>query len=309
MKIISIIVPIFNEIDTLPFFFERLIKVINNNKNYIFEIVIINDGSYDESLSYIIKLNEQYKNIVIVDLSRNFGKEAALTAGIDTAIGDAVIPIDSDLQDPPELISKLIEKWENNNFDIIEAKRIDRKSDSFFKKISSALFYSLLNLISKNKISNNVGDFRLVSREVVNSIKKLNERNRYMKGILSWPGFQKSFIEYKRDKRVAGKTKFSFFKLLHLAIDGITSFSIAPLKIITFLGFVGLIISLIFAIIILFQKFFLNNLVTGYAFLILIILFFSSVQLLSLGVMGEYIGKIYFEVKRRPIYIIKKIYK
>ena len=307
-KIISIIIPIYNEIDVLPDFFKELFYVIKNINFYKFEFIIINDGSNDGSLEFIKSLRLKNNNISILDFSRNFGKEAALTAGLDHSMGDAVIPIDCDLQDPPNLIVDMINKWELG-FDIVEAKRIDRNNDSIFKKISAIFFYNLLNLLSKNNISNNVGDYRLIDKEVVSHIKKLDERNRYMKGLLNWPGFNKSFVEYKRLKRFAGESKFNFIRLFQLAIDGITSFSVVPLKIISLFGLFGFVTSIIFIIIILFQKFFLNNLISGYAFLVLVLLFFGSLQLLSLGIIGEYIGKIYFEVKKRPIYIIKKYYK
>ncbi len=308
MKIISIVIPVYNEKDALPNFFNRLFPVLTNLDKYTFEIIVVNDGSTDETLKLVTNLKKENNNIIILDLSKNFGKEAALTAGLDISKGEAVIPIDCDLQDPPELISKMLIKWEKG-YDIIEAKRIDRKSDTIFKKLSANIFYKFLNLLTANKITHNVGDFRLMNRTVIDNIKSLEEKNRFMKGLFAWPGFKVGSIEYKREKRVSGKSKFKFFKLMQLAIDGITSFSIIPLKIISLLGLIGVFISIIFTIIILFQKIYLENFITGYAFLLITILFFGSVQLLSLGIIGEYIGKIYFEVKKRPIYIIKKIYK
>jgi len=307
-KTISIIIPVYNEIDVLPNFFDELFNIINRIKFYNFQLLIINDGSNDESLNYLKSLKLKNNNISIIDFSKNFGKEAALTAGIDNAIGEAVIPIDCDLQDPPSLILELIREWEKG-FDIVEARRIDRNNDTIFKKVTANFFHSLLNLLTNNVISKNVGDYRLISKEVILQIKKLKERNRYMKGLLSWPGFNKTYVEYKRLKRSAGKSKFNLFKLFQLALDGITSFSVIPLKAISLFGIVGALTSIIFSIIILFQKFFLSSLISGYAFLIMILLFFGSLQLISLGIIGEYIGKIYFEVKQRPIYIIKKFYK
>ena len=307
-KTISIIIPVYNEIDVLPNFFDELFNIINRIKFYNFQLLIINDGSNDESLNYLKSLKLKNNNISIIDFSKNFGKEAALTAGVDNAIGEAVIPIDCDLQDPPSLILELIREWEKG-FDIVEARRIDRNNDTIFKKVTANFFHSLLNLLTNNVISKNVGDYRLISKEVILQIKKLKERNRYMKGLLSWPGFNKTYVEYKRLKRSAGKSKFNLFKLFQLALDGITSFSVIPLKAISLFGIVGALTSIIFSIIILFQKFFLSSLISGYAFLIMILLFFGSLQLISLGIIGEYIGKIYFEVKQRPIYIIKKFYK
>ncbi len=307
-KIISIVIPIYNEINVLSLFFERLLSCIKPLKKYDFEIIIVNDGSTDGSYEFLLNQKKILPNFVIVDLSRNFGKEAALTAGIDISNGDALIPIDCDLQDPPEIIKDLLLQWESG-FEVVEAKRSERKFDSFFKRYSASFFYLIMNFLNRDKISSNVGDFRIIDRKVVESIKLLDERNRYMKGILSWPGFKKSSIYYNREKRAAGKTKFNFFQLLNLALDGITSFSVAPLKIISFLGLFGVLISIIFSVIVLFQKILLDNFISGYAFLVIIILFLGSIQLLSLGIIGEYIGKIYFEVKRRPIYIIKKIHK
>ncbi len=307
-KIISLVVPIYNEMVMLPIFLERITSVIDSINNYQFEIIFVNDGSNDDSLVFLKNYIENDKRLVVIELSKNFGKESALTAGIDTAIGNAVIPIDVDLQDPPELISEMLKKWENGA-EIVEAKRINRTNDSFLKRFSAKIFYFTLNLISKDKIPSNVGDFRLIDRVVVNNIKILKERNRFMKGIFSWPGFNVDVIEYTRNPRPSGSTKFNYFKLISLAIEGITSFSIAPLKFITLVGFLGTIFSFFFMIVILIQKFFLLDFVVGYAFLVLIILFFGSLQLLSIGVLGEYIGKIYLEAKQRPIYIIKNIFK
>ncbi len=307
-KTISIVVPIYNELAVLPIFFERLVSVIRSLNKYDFEVIIVNDGSSDGSYEYLLKKKTEYSNIVIVDLSRNFGKEAALTAGIDVSVGDALIPIDCDLQDPPELIRDLILQWESG-FEVVEAKRSERNVDSFFKKYSANFFYFVMNYLNQGKITGNVGDFRIIDKKVVESIKLLDERNRYMKGILSWPGFKKTYINYTREKRASGKTKFNFIQLFNLSLDGMTSFSTFPLKLISFLGFFGVLVSMIFAIKILLQKIFLENFISGYAFLVITILFLGSIQLLSLGIIGEYIGKIYFEVKRRPIYIINKIHK
>ena len=200
MKVISIIIPVYNEKEVLPIFLNRLIPILEKSDNYKFEIIFVNDGSSDETLTYLTNLKHQYNNLIVVDLSRNFGKEAALTAGIDISTGDAVIPIDSDLQDPPELITQMIHKWEKG-FDVIEAKRIERKTDNFFKQYSAKIFYYVLNSLSKHNISQNVGDFRLMSRNVVDSVKKLEEKNRFMKGLFSWPGFKLDYIEFKREKR------------------------------------------------------------------------------------------------------------
>ncbi len=306
-KKISIIAPFFNEEESLPVFLKEINKVLNKAKEYNFEIVFVDDGSNDNGLKSLLNLSKDKKNIIILEFSRNFGKEAALTAGIDIATGDAIIPIDVDLQDPPELILDMIKKWKEGA-EIVLAKRINRKNESFLKRISANSFYKIYSLFVGNAQSSNVGDFRLIDRKVVDNIKKLNEKNRYMKGLLNWPGYDSEEIFYKRQKRLTGKSKFTLLKLLNLGFEGLTSFSILPLKFFTFIGFLGIIFSTFFSIIILFQKLFYGDFIQGYAFMILIILFFGSLQLLGIGILGEYIGKTYIETKNRPIYIIKNKY-
>ena len=306
-KIISIIVPFFNEEESLPIFLDEIYKVDDQATNYNFEIIFIDDGSTDNGLNFLKKIAKNNKNIIILELSRNFGKEAALTAGIDIANGSAIIPIDVDLQDPPNLINDMIKKWESG-FDIVLAKRNNRLNENFLKRLSASFFYKMYALFVGDSKNSNVGDFRLIDRKVIDNIKNLKEKNRYMKGLLSWPGFSASEITYTRNKRKAGKTKFTFLKLLNLGFEGITSFSILPLKFFTFIGFTGIVLSVLFAIIILLQKLLYDNFIEGYAFLILLILFFGSLQLFGIGILGEYIGKIYIETKNRPIYIIKNRY-
>ena len=306
-KIISIIVPFFNEEESLPIFLDEIHKVDDQATNYNFEIIFIDDGSTDNGLNFLKKIAENNKNIIILELSRNFGKEAALTAGIDIANGSAIIPIDVDLQDPPNLINDMIKKWESG-FDIVLAKRNNRLNENLLKRLSASFFYKIYTLFVGDSKNSNVGDFRLIDRKVIDNIKNLKEKNRYMKGLLSWPGFSTSEITYTRNKRKAGKTKFTFLKLLNLGFEGITSFSILPLKFFTFIGFTGIVLSVLFAIIILLQKLLYDNFIEGYAFLILLILFFGSLQLFGIGILGEYIGKIYIETKNRPIYIIKNRY-
>ena len=306
-KIISIIVPFFNEEESLPIFLDEIYKVDDQATNYNFEIIFIDDGSTDNGLNFLKKIAKNNKNIIILELSRNFGKEAALTAGIDVANGSAIIPIDVDLQDPPNLINDMIKKWESG-FDIVLAKRNNRLNENLLKRLSASFFYTIYTLFVGDSKNSNVGDFRLIDRKVIDNIKNLKEKNRYMKGLLSWPGFSTSEITYTRNKRKAGKTKFTFLKLLNLGFEGITSFSILPLKFFTFIGFTGIVLSVLFAIIILLQKLLYDNFIEGYAFLILLILFFGSLQLFGIGILGEYIGKIYIETKNRPIYIIKNRY-
>ena len=306
-KKISIIAPFFNEEESLPFFLEEVLNIFEELAEYNFEIIFIDDGSTDNSLVFLKEKAKENKNIIVLELSRNFGKEAALTAGIDIAVGSAIIPIDVDLQDPPNLIKKMIKKWESGS-DVVLAKRENRLNENFLKRISASFFYKIYSFFVGNSKISNVGDFRLIDKRVVDNIKNLKEKNRYMKGLLSWPGFSSVEIPYTRNKRKAGKSKFTFLKLLNLGFEGVTSFSVLPLKFFTFIGFIGIIFSFFFAIIILFQKIFYENFIEGYAFLILLILFFGSLQLLGIGILGEYIGKIYIETKNRPIYIIKNRY-
>ena len=306
-KKISIIAPFFNEEESLPIFLEEVLNIVGELAEYNFEIIFIDDGSTDNSLVFLKEKAKENKNIIVLELSRNFGKEAALTAGIDMAVGSAIIPIDVDLQDPPILIKKMIKQWESGS-DVVLAKRENRLNENFLKRISASFFYKIYSFFVGNSKISNVGDFRLIDKRVVDNIKNLKEKNRYMKGLLSWPGFSSAEISYTRNKRKAGKSKFTFLKLLNLGFEGVTSFSVLPLKFFTFIGFIGIIFSFFFAIIILFQKIFYENFIEGYAFLILLILFFGSFQLLGIGILGEYIGKIYIETKNRPIYIIKNRY-
>ena len=306
-KKISIIAPFFNEEESLPIFLEEVLNIVEELVEYNFEIIFIDDGSTDNSLVFLKEKAKENKNIIVLELSRNFGKEAALTAGIDMAVGSAIIPIDVDLQDPPILIKKMIKQWESGS-DVVLAKRENRLNENFLKRISASFFYKIYSFFVGNSKISNVGDFRLIDKRVVDNIKNLKEKNRYMKGLLSWPGFSSAEIFYTRNKRKAGKSKFTFLKLLNLGFEGVTSFSVLPLKFFTFIGFIGIIFSFFFAIIILLQKIFYENFIEGYAFLILLILFFGSLQLLGIGILGEYIGKIYIETKNRPIYIIKNRY-
>ena len=306
-KKISIIAPFFNEEESLPIFLEEVLNIAEEHAEYNFEIIFIDDGSTDNSLVFLKEKAKENKNIIVLELSRNFGKEAALTAGIDMAVGSAIIPIDVDLQDPPILIKKMIKQWESGS-DVVLAKRENRSNENFLKRISASFFYKIYSFFVGNSKISNVGDFRLIDKRVVDNIKNLKEKNRYMKGLLSWPGFSSTEIPYTRNKRKAGKSKFTFLKLLNLGFEGVTSFSVLPLKFFTFIGFIGIIFSFFFAIIILLQKIFYENFIEGYAFLIILILFFGSLQLLGIGILGEYIGKIYIETKNRPIYIIKNRY-
>jgi glycosyltransferase involved in cell wall biosynthesis len=304
---ISLVVPVYNEQETISLFHQA----IKNNADLAaetIEIIFVNDGSKDNTLSEINTLLSQYPNIVLVDLSRNFGKEAALLAGLHHASGEAVIPMDVDLQDPVEVIPQLIAKW-REGYDVVLAKRIDRSSDSRLKYKTASWFYALHNKISHPAIEEHAGDFRLMSRKVIEALKSLPENQLFMKGLLSWVGFNTALVEYTRPKRIAGETKFNGWKLWNLALEGITGFSTVPLRIWSYLGGLISIFSFIFATYLIIDKIFFGNPVSGYPSIMVVILFLGGVQLIGIGVLGEYIGRIYMESKKRPTYIVNQIKK
>lgn len=299
---ISIVCPFFNEEEMVLLFIEKVFTTMNDI-GMSFEIVCVNDGSIDRTLDELLEAKKNYKNIRIINLSRNFGKEAALTAGIDNAVGDAIIPIDADLQDPPELIIELIKHW-NQGFDVVLAKRTDRASDNIGKRTTAKLFYKFHNRISQTQIPENVGDFRLFSKKVAKSIQNLPENQRFMKGIFAWVGFKTAVVEYKREPRKAGKTSFNGWKLWNFAIEGITSFSTAPLKLWLYLGLFISLSAFFYGSFIIVRTLAYGIDVPGYASLLTTILFLGGVQLIGIGVLGEYLGRIYIETKRRPSYIV-----
>lgn len=300
---ISLIVPVFNEEDTIPIFY-KTVRDFDGLKEHDVEIVFINDGSRDSTESIINALAVSDKLVVPLSFTRNFGKEAALFAGLDNATGEAIIPIDVDLQDPIDVIPKLIAKWQDGA-DVVLAKRTDRSTDGRLKRKTAEWFYKLHNKISNPKIEENVGDFRLMSREVVESIKLLPERNLFMKGVLSWVGGKSDVVEYARAERVAGDSKFNGWKLWNLALEGITSFSTFPLRVWTYIGLFVASLSFIYGAWMIADKLMFGNNVPGYPSIIVSILFLGGVQLIGIGVLGEYIGRIYVEVKQRPRYILK----
>ncbi|WP_181891004.1 glycosyltransferase family 2 protein [Citrobacter portucalensis] len=301
---ISLIVPVFNEEDTIPIFY-KTVRGYEELKKYDVEIVFINDGSKDATESIINALALSDSLVVPVSFTRNFGKEAAIFAGLECSTGEAVIPIDVDLQDPIETIPLMINKW-LSGADIVLAKRADRSTDGKLKRKTAEWFYKLHNKISDPKIEENVGDFRLMSRDVVENIKLMPERNLFMKGVLSWVGGRTDVVEYTRAGRIAGKSKFNGWKLWNLALEGITSFSTFPLRIWTYIGFFVATLSFLFGAWMIIDKIFWGNPVAGYPSIIVSILFLGGIQLLGIGVLGEYIGRIYIETKQRPRYIVKK---
>lgn len=298
---ISLVVPVLDEVETVSLFHQA---VSGNEALSAFqlEIIFIDDGSTDGTAGAVRALRDKDPRVRLIEFTRNFGKEAAIFAGLEAATGDAVIPIDVDLQDPIEVIPALVAKWQEGA-DVVLAKRSDRSEDSFLKRKTADWFYRLHNRISKVKIDENVGDFRLLSRDIVTELVKLPEKNLFMKGLLSWPGGKKAVVEYQRAKRIAGKTKFNGWSLWNFALEGITSFSTVPLRIWTYIGMIVAFFSFLYASYIIVSKLVWDITVPGYASLLVAILFIGGVQLISIGILGEYIGRIYMEVKNRPRYI------
>ncbi|MEZ8100369.1 glycosyltransferase family 2 protein [Vibrio bivalvicida] len=302
---LSVIVPYFNEQDVLPELHSRLTSVLERLPDSS-EIIYIDDGSTDRSLSVVESFISRSSSIQSVALSRNFGKEAALSAGLEHCNGLAVILVDADLQDPPELIPQMLDKW-REGYDVVNMQRAERLGETWFKRKSAAAFYRILNSMVKSNIPENVGDFRLLSREVVDHINRLPERNRYMKGIFAWPGFKQATIQFKRDARFCGETKWNYLKLIGLAVDGITSFSIRPLRIATFLGCLIAGGAFIYGVMIVVKTLLFGDPVTGYPSMMVVQLALGGIQLLSIGVLGEYIGRIFIETKQRPLYLVQSV--
>lgn len=300
---ISFVIPMYNEEDVVATFFKTMEKTLSKQKKYTYEYICVNDGSRDKTLSILKSYASKNPNIKVISFSRNFYKEQALFAGLAEAKGKCIIPMDADLQDPPELISKFLKKWEEG-YEVVYGIRKDRKKDSFIKRATAKLFYKIFNLVAERPIPENTGDYRLMDRKVVDAILEIRENKLFMKGIFSWVGFRSCGIEYKRPERIAGKTKFNYWKLWNFALDGITSSTTLPLRIWTYIGCIIASISGLYALYIIFRTIFMGVAVPGYASLFVSILFFGSVQLMVLGIFGEYLGRIFVEVKRRPRYII-----
>lgn len=285
---------------------------ILNNLGLNCELVFINDGSKDNTLELLKAQKEIYSNksnldIKIVNLSRNFGKEAAMSAGFSVAIGEAIVPMDADLQDPPELIAKFVELW-RQGYDVVLAKRVNRQDKSALKRFCSSIFYKLNNKISEIEIPQNVGDFRLFTKKVLNAINSLPENQRFMKGIFAWVGFRSITIEYEEQERIAGSSKFNGWKLWNFALQGITGFGTLPLRVWTYIGFIVSFLAFIYASFLILRTLIMGVDLPGYASLVVIILFLGGLQLIGVGILGEYVGRIYMESKRRPPFIIDEIY-
>lgn len=303
--IISIVVPVYNEQDVIMESYKRLTAVMQSS-NEPYELIFVNDGSRDRSPELLSELCKTDASVRFINFSRNFGHQPAITAGMDYASGDAIVVIDADLQDPPEIILEMIKKW-REGYDVVYGKRVKRKGETFFKKITAKLYYRLLRNMTSVDIPTDTGDFRLIDRKVCNAMKTLTERNRYVRGLVSWVGFKQIAVEYVREERFAGVTKYPLKKMLKFAMDGITAFSYKPLKFATSIGFLFSIVSFVYLIIIIFQRLFTDTTVSGWASTIAVILFTQGIVLMMLGIIGEYIGRIFDEIKGRPIYIVNEV--
>jgi len=303
MKKVTILIPAYNEEESLPFLYERLEELINSIKNYEFEILFVNDGSKDKTLELIKKYRNKDSRISYVNFSRNFGKEIAMLAGFDYAKGDCVIIMDADLQDPPELIPELLKYWEQG-YDDVYAQRRSRKGETFLKKFTSKMYYRVLQQLTKVEIQKDTGDFRLLDRRCVNALREMRETSRCSKSMFSWIGYKKKAVLYDRDPRVAGKTKWNYAKLINLAIDGITSFTTSPLRISTLLAIPTFLMLIIYFIYVIVKCIRLSIPIQAFQATILLILFFSAVQIMLFGIVGEYLGRIFNETKHRPIYFV-----
>lgn len=301
--ILSIVIPVYNEEDVLVEFHRRLSRVISE-LGMEFEIIYVNDGSTDDSLGILRQLSQGNPGLAILDLSRNFGKEIAMTAGLDHSKGDAVVIIDADLQDPPEIIPEFVKYW-REGYDVVYGQRSEREGESMFKIASAHAFYRVINYLTRVNIPVDSGDFRLFSRRAVDALGKVKETHRYMKGLFAWIGFNQKAVRYKRDPRFAGKTKWNYWALWNFAVEGITSFSAAPLKISTYLGVIIALLSFIYGIVIITKTLLYGDPVPGYPSLMVIILFLGGVQLLAIGLLGEYLGRTFYEAKKRPLYFVK----
>ena len=305
MKKISIIVPAYNEEESLPFLHERLNNLMENMPQYEFEMLFINDGSKDRTLELIKQYREKDSRYCYVDFSRNFGKEIAMIAGLDYATGDCVIFIDADLQDPPELIPELIGYWEEG-YDDVYARRRSRDGETFLKKFTSKMYYRVLQKMTKIEIQKDTGDFRLLDRRCVNALKRLRESQRNTKSMFSWIGYKKKEVLYDREPRVAGKTKWNYMKLIDLAIDGITSFTTSPLRLATWVAIPTFLMLLGYFIYVIVKCIVTGIFVQAFQAIILLILFFSGIQILLFGIVGEYLGRIFNETKNRPLYLVNE---
>ncbi|WP_202119034.1 glycosyltransferase family 2 protein, partial [Francisella tularensis] len=306
-KLTSIIITVKDEAEGIEHLFARLMPILEKLPTK-YELVFINDGSNDNTLELLLEKQKDIPEIAIVDLSRNFGKEAALFAGFANCNGDAAISIDADLQDPPELILEMVQHW-LDGYEVVTAVRENRDTDTSTKKHTAGLFYKVMNKISDTKLTPNAGDYRLLNRAAVNAFLELKEKIRFNKGLLTWIGFKEKIVYHAREERAAGQTKWNYWKLFKFSIDGITSFSRAPLEIWSYIGGVVALISFIYGSIIVLKSLLFGVDVPGYPSLVTFILFFSGLQMIGIGMLGSYIGRIFIETKHRPLYIIRQVHR
>ena len=304
MKTVSLIIPVYNEEETITYFLEK-IDIIINNIDYSFEIIFIDDGSKDRTLETLLKARQKDSRIKILELSRNFGKELAMAAGFHAASGDAVVPMDVDLQDPPELLSDFLRKWEEG-YDVVLGVRRQRKSDTKFKRVTARLFYKIFNILCGKRLVPNVGDYRLMSRAALDALNSLPERVRFTKGLYAWVGFKQARVEYDRMSRVARSSKWNAWKLWNLALDGITSFSTLPLRIWSYLGMIIALFGFGYAVLLIMRKLLFGADVPGYTSIMVVMLLLGGLILISLGIIGEYLGRIFEEVKGRPLFVVRR---
>lgn len=300
----SILVPMYNEEEVIEETYHRL-KNVMDKIGESYELVFVNDGSKDKSAQIISELVKTDENIRLIDFSRNFGHQIAATAGLDYVQGQAIVIIDADLQDPPEVIPQMLEKW-REGYDVVYGKRLKRQGETAFKKASAHVYYRILGALTDGNIPRDTGDFRLIDRKVCEAIKRLPEKNRFLRGMVNWVGFNQVAVEYVRDERWAGETKYPLKKMLKFAADGIFSFTYKPLKLATYIGLFLSVIGFIYLLVVLFQKLFTDTALTGWASIMAVSLVFHGITLVILGIIGEYIGRIYEEVKGRPLYIVKE---
>jgi len=305
--LLSLVVPVFDEEETIDIFLDTVTPMLERD-GIRFEIVFVNDGSLDDTFAHLFDRSRRDRRLRIVNLSRNFGKEAALTAGIDHARGDILVPMDIDLQDPPELIGAFIARW-REGYDIVYGIRSTRHADTTAKRVSAGWFYRVFNSMSPVRIPPNVGDFRLVDRRAVEVLRQLPERNRFMKGLFAWVGFNAIGVPYERPQRAAGSTKFNLWRLWNFALDGVVSFSTAPLRAWFYVGVVIAAVAVLYALFIVTKVLLLGVDTPGYASLLIAVLLMGAIQLLSLGIIGEYLGRLFLEVKSRPIYVVEGVYE
>ncbi|OBT14791.1 glycosyltransferase [Vibrio sp. UCD-FRSSP16_10] len=305
MKTVSVVIPCFNESEVIDATVDELISVTNDIANYAFELIFINDGSSDDTETKLLAHSKHYSNVRVLSFSRNFGHQQAVSAGLDASTGDAVVLIDADLQDPPAVIKDMIVKWEQG-YDVVYGTRSSREGESWFKKVTAKSFYRLLNYLSEVEIPLDTGDFRLMDRQVVNHLIAMPEKSRFIRGMVSWIGFNQTAIEYERSARFAGESKYPLTKMIKFGLDGILSFSVKPLKLSIMMGFACSGVAMLMLIYSFYIRLMTDHWESGWTSLLVSILFIGGVQLISIGILGEYIARIYNESKDRPLYIIKE---